>query len=151
MRIVEDDLSREPVQALLEQHARGMEEHSPPGSCHYFDSAALRASDVTVWSIWDQSALAGVGALREIDATHGEIKSMRTADEHLGKGVGRQMLHHIIDEGRARDYRRLSLETGSTEAFQPALGLYRSAGFLECGPFDSYEISEFSVYFTLEL
>lgn len=151
MRIIEDDLSHSHVQALLEQHARGMEAHSPPGACHYFDLAALRASDVTVWSIWAESALAGVGALREIDATHGEIKSMRTADDYLSKGVGRRLLNHIIDQASLRDYRRLSLETGATEAFQPALRLYRSAGFCECGPFDNYEASEFSLYFTLEL
>lgn len=151
MRIVEDDLSHSHVQALLEQHARGMKEHSPPGACHFFDLSALGASDVTVWSIWDESALAGVGALREIDETHGEIKSMRNADDHLGKGLGRRMLNHIIDCARERGYRRLSLETGSTEAFYPALRLYRSTGFSECGPFDSYEASEFSVYFTLEL
>lgn len=148
MRIVEDDLSGEPVQALLEYHARGMEEHSPPGACHYFDLAALKAPDVTVWSIWDAEALAGVGALREIDATHGEIKSMRTDEAHLGKGVGQAMLDYIMETARHRGYGRLSLETGSADAFAAALHLYKSSGFTECAPFDTYEESDFSLYFT---
>lgn len=151
MRIVEDDLSGEDVQQLLEHHARGMEEHSPPGSCHYFDLNALRADNVTVWTIWYGNSLAGIGAIREIDATHGEIKSMRTADAHLGKGVGRRLLGHITEDARQRGYARLSLETGSSDAFGAARHLYLSSGFVECGPFDTYEQSDVSLYYSLQL
>lgn len=153
LRIIEDDLNGADIQALLERHAAGMAEASPPGTCHFFDLDALRAPSVTVWSIWDGDALAGCGALHELDATRGELKSMRTHDEHLGKGVGRQMLDHLMGVARDRGYERLSLETGNTPPFAAALRLYESAGFVPCGPFGDYEATDtdFNVYFTLEL
>ena len=151
MRIIEDDLSSPEMHALLERHARGMLENSPPDACHFLDLSGLQVSEVTVWSIWDDGSLAGCGAMREIDAGHGEVKSMWTADEHLGKGVGRKMLTHIVEAARARGYRRLSLETGTGPAFAAAVHLYESAGFRPCGPFDGYTDSDFSRYFTLEL
>lgn len=151
MNIIEDDVTGTEILALLERHARGMQENSPPGACHYLDPAGLRDPHITVWSVWDDHDLAGCGALREISPDHGEIKSMRTADDHLGQGVGRLMLEHIIETAHARGYRRLSLETGSTEAFTAATRLYESAGFVPCGPFDDYLATEFSRFFALEL
>lgn len=151
MQIIEDDLSGPEILALLEFHARHMEANSPLGACHYLDASGLREPDITVWSLWDGDALAGCGALREIDPTHGEIKSMRTADEHLGKGVGRTMLDHIVSTAVGRGYRRLSLETGSTPAFAAAIHLYETAGFSTCEPFAGYPDNEFSRFFTLEL
>lgn len=151
MRIVEDDLTGTEIQALLERHAQGMAENSPLGACHYLDLSGLQADEVTVWSIWDGDSLAGCGALREIDPQHGEIKSMRTRDDHLGKGVGRQMLNHVVAVANERRYGRLSLETGSTEAFAAALHLYESSGFERCGPFDTYEETDFSVFMTKTL
>ena len=138
LRIIEDDLNGADIQALLERHAAGMAEASPPGTCHFFDLDALRAPSVTVWSIWDGDALAGCGALHELDPTHGELKSMRTHDEHLGKGVGRQMLDHLMVVARDRGYERLSLETGVQPGFEPARTLYARHGFARCGPFGSY-------------
>lgn len=151
MRIVEDDLTGAEIQALLERHAEGMAANSPLGACHYLDLTGLSMPEVTVWSIWDEDSLAGCGALREIDATHGEIKSMRTADAHLGKGVGRKMLDHIMAVAQERWYKRLSLETGSNDSFAAALHLYESSGFNRCGPFDTYEATDFSVFMTKEL
>ena len=95
-----------------------------------------------------RSARVTGGALREIDSSHGEVKSMRTADLHLGKGVGRQLLNHIIDVARTRGYERLSLETGASDAFAAALHLYETSGFERCGPFDSYEDNGHSVFMT---
>lgn len=151
MRIVVDDLTGADIQALLERHAQGMVENSPEDACHYLDLAGLKVPEVTVWTIWDGESLAGCGAMREIDATHGEVKSMRTHDDHLGKGVGRKVLSHIIETARGRGYKRLSLETGSTPAFAAAIRLYETSGFTTCGPFDGYPDSEFSRFFTLEL
>ena len=151
MRIVEDDLTGAEIQALLERHAEGMAANSPLGACHYLDLAGLQAPEVTVWTIWDEDSLAGCGALREIDPKHGEIKSMRTADDHLGKGVGRKMLNHVIAIAQERGYERLSLETGSNESFAAALYLYESSGFDRCGAFDTYEDTDFSVFMTKEL
>lgn len=151
MFIMEDDLTGPEIRALLEAHFAGMLANSPEGSCHFLDFDGLNARDVTFWSIWDGGALAGCGALKELDAEHGEIKSMRTHADHLRKGVGAVMLTHIISEARERGYRRLSLETGSTEAFTPALALYEAHGFQFCPPFGDYVEDPFSRYMTLAI
>lgn len=151
MRIVEDDLTGPEIRALLETHFAGMLANSPEGSCHFLDFDGLNASDVTFWSIWDGEALAGCGALKEFDTEHGEIKSMRTHADHLRKGVGAKMLTHIISEARQRGYRRLSLETGSTEAFIPALAMYEAHGFQYCPPFGDYVEDPFSRFMTLAI
>jgi len=151
MRIIEDDLNGQAIQHLLHLHAEGMLASTPPGSCNFFDLAALGVPEVTVWSIWDGTELAGCGGMREIDSVHGEVKSMRTAESHLGSGVGRRMLQHIADTARSRGYERLSLETGSSESFAPAINLYERFGFEPCGPFDMYEPNDFSRFYTLLL
>jgi putative acetyltransferase len=151
MRIIVDDLSGHDVHDLLREHMRNMHLHSPPESVHALDLDGLRQPEITFWTAWEGGELLGCGALKELDKTHGEIKSMRTAAAHLRKGVGRRMLQHILAEARRRGYRRVSLETGSGEAFQPAQRLYESFGFAYCGPFDGYVEDSFSVFMTLEL
>ncbi|HMP46147.1 MAG TPA: GNAT family N-acetyltransferase, partial [Sphingopyxis sp.] len=119
-RIVEDDLSGAAIRALLEQHFAGMLANSPPGSCHFLDLGGLRGDGVTFWSIHRGDDLAGCGALKLLDARHGEIKSMRTHDAFLRRGVAARLLDHIMGEAKARGVERLSLETGSGAAFEPA-------------------------------
>ena len=150
-RIVEDDLSGVPIRALLEQHFAGMLANSPAGSCHFLDFDGLRAGDVTFWSIHRGGDLAGCGALKMLDAGHGEIKSMRTHDAFLRQGVAARMLGHILAEARDRGARRLSLETGSSPAFEPALALYRRYGFADCEPFADYKPDPFSRFMTRAL
>ncbi len=151
MRIFEDDLTGAEIRALLKTHFAGMLASSPPESCHFLDFDGLNAPDVTFWSIWDGGALAGCGALKELSPEHGEVKSMRTHADHLRKGVGAMMLTHIISEARELGYRRLSLETGSTEDFVPALALYEAHGFQFCPPFGDYVEDPFSRFMTLAL
>ena len=151
MQITADDLSGLEIRALLETHFAGMLANSPEGSCHFLDFDGLNAPDVTFWSIWDGASLAGCGALKEISREHGEIKSMRTHADQLRKGVGAMMLTHILSEARERGYRRLSLETGSTEAFIPALALYEAHGFQYCPPFGDYVEDPFSRFMTLAI
>jgi putative acetyltransferase len=151
MHIIEDDLTGPEIRALLETHFAGMLASSPPGSCHFLDFDGLNAPDVTFWSLWDNNELAGCGALKQLSATHGEIKSMRTHEDHLRQGVGAMMLTHIISEARERGYRRLSLETGSSEAFVPAMALYEAHGFQYCAPFGDYVEDPFSRFMTLAL
>ncbi len=146
-----DDLSGEAVRALIARHLRGMHEHSPPESVHAFDERGLRDPAVTFWSVWSRDALAGIGALKQLDATRGEIKSMRVADGFLGQGVGRAILEHILAHARERGFTSLWLETGSSPAFAPALGLYERAGFVRCGPFDAYVEDPFSIFMTRSL
>lgn len=151
MRIIEDDLSGAEVADLLGEHLSGMAEHSPPESIHALDLTALRALGITFWTAWEGPVLLGCGALKELDAQHGEIKSMRTSNAHLGKGVASAILRHLIEESIKRAYARLSLETGSGPAFEPAHSLYTKFGFRYCDPFGGYKKDPFSRCMTLEL
>lgn len=151
MYIKEDDVTGLEIRSLLETHFAGMLASSPPGSCHFLDFDGLNAPDVTFWSIWDDGSLAGCGAVKELSATQGEIKSMRTHGDHLRKGAGARMLEHIIATARERGYERLSLETGSTPVFDAAHGLYLRYGFEYCPPFGDYVEDPFSRFMTLTL
>src|SRR4051794_20563601 len=134
MHIKVDDLSGDEVQELLREHLRNMALHSPPESIHALDLEALQKPEITFWTLWESGQLLGCGALKELDPQHGEIKSMRTSSSHLRKGVAKRVLRHILAEAERRSYRRLSLETGSGEAFEPARRLYASFGFTYCEP-----------------
>ena len=138
MEIRKGGLGHPAVVALLQLHLAGMQEQSPPESVHALDLAGLAARDISFWAAWEGEELLGVGALRKLDARHGEIKSMRTAPGHLRKGVGARLLDHIMTAARARGMTRISLETGTTPDFEPALALYRSFGFTDCGAFADY-------------
>jgi putative acetyltransferase len=151
LRIEVDDPARADVFALLEEHLRNMHELSPPDSIHALDVGRLKAPGITFWSVRDGSILLGCGALKELSPLHGEIKSMRTPATLRRQGAGRAVLSHILQEARARGYTRLSLETGSAEAFLPAQRLYQSVGFTYCGPFVDYRPDPNSVFMTLEL
>ena len=151
MKILNDDLRDPQVHALLQEHLESMKQYSPPESIHALDLEALRKPEITFWTVWENDELLGCGALKELDPHHGEIKSMRTSTRHLRKGVARAVLSHIIEEARRRGYRRLSLETGSHEAFAPAYMLYASFGFTDCEPFAGYRLDPYSRYMTKEL
>lgn len=150
MDIRKDDVKSPEIIALVNEHLNDMAQVSPPESRHALDLDGLRKPDITFWSIWNDSDLAGCGALKELDEYHAEIKSMRTVDSYLRNGVASQMLRHIIDEARRRGYRRLSLETGSMAYFEPARKLYASFGFSYCGPFASCVEDSNSVFMTKE-
>lgn len=124
---------------------------SPPESVHALDLEALRRPDISFWTVWSDGELLGCGALKQLDARHAEIKSMRTATAHRGRGVARAVLTHLINEGRRRGYARLSLETGSMAAFAPAQRLYSGFGFAYCAPFADYVDDPNSVFMTLAL
>jgi len=151
MQIKLDDLSGPEIRALLEEHLKNMHEISPPESVHALDIAKLQQPDITFWTVWEEGELLGCGALRELDSTHGEVKSMRTSSAHRRKGVARAMLEHIIAEAKLRKYARLSLETGSQKAFEPAQKLYELFGFTCCQPFADYADDPNSVFMSREL
>lgn len=143
-----DDLTGDAIAELLRGHLASAVENSPEGAVHALDLTGLRSPDVTFWSAWFDDSLAGCGALRELTAEHAEIKSMRTADQHLRKGVGRSLLTHMIEVARSRGYRRLSLETGNTDGFAAARALYAAFGFERCPPFGDYVDDGFSICMT---
>lgn len=150
-RIEQDDLSGADIRRLLNQHFAEMLANSPEGSCHFLDVDGLKADGVTFWSVWDGDSLAGCGALKRIDAHHGEVKSMRVADEFRGTGAGHAILCHIIAAARSRGYGRLSLETGTGPAFTDASRLYLRAGFTDREPFADYRLDPFSRYMSKTL
>lgn len=151
LRIVEDDLSREAIRGLVALHLAGMHAHSPACKVHALPVEALRQPGVTFYSAWMDDDLAGMGALRQIDPSHSEIKSMRVAPDFLGKGIGEAILLHLLAVARAKGHARVSLETGTGPAFEPALRLYRKHGFNNCAAFADYVLDDFSQCLTLVL
>ncbi len=151
MDIRVDDLSSPEIVRLLHEHLRSVALHSPPESVHALGLEALRNPSITFWSVWQDSELMGCGAIKELDSRHGEIKSMRTVSLHLRKGVAARLMHHILEEAERRSYERLSLETGSMDAFAPGRSLYASFGFEPCGPFADYVEDPYSVFMTREV
>lgn len=151
LEIRRDDLTGPEIIALLEQHLAEMNSHTPPESVHALDVDRLRAPGVTFWSVWSGDRLAGCGALKRLDATHAEIKSMRVVDDFRGQGVGQVLLRHLVEAARSAGYRRISLETGSNPPFAAARRLYERNGFTYCGPFDGYVEDPWSVFMTIEL
>ncbi|MGO4340239.1 GNAT family N-acetyltransferase [Pedococcus sp. 2YAF34] len=151
MEVRSGGLDTPQVAALLAAHVADMRRYSPPDSVQTLDLDRLRTPDLSFWSVWEGEEVLGCGALRELDRRHGELKSMRTAAEHRGRGVGALVLEHLVAQAVARGYSRLSLETGSPAEFAPARRLYARRGFVECGPFGPYAADEFSVFMTLAL
>lgn len=139
------------VRALLARHLAGMHENSPPDAVFALDLSGLQGDDIALFSIWDGDDLMSIGALKELDSRHGELKSMRTSDQHLRKGAAAALLDHLIALARARGYQRLSLETGSGAAFAPALALYRRRGFTNGAAFGDYIGSDFNQFLHLDL
>lgn len=151
MRIIIDDLSSPKVAALLNEHLAGMYASSPAECVFALDLDELKAPEITFLTAWDGEALLACGAFKQLDAQHAEIKSMRTAQQHLRRGAARAILDEIERQARERGIARLSLETGTTPDFIPAHTLYRQRGFSECGPFADYPENEFSLFMTKEL
>jgi len=149
--VAPDDPARDDIVELLGRHLAFAHDHSPPEDVHALDLDGLRSPEVTFYSARRDGALLGVGALKQLDPEHGELKSMHTLAEARGQGVGRAVLDHVVAEARLRGYRQLSLETGSMDAFVPARTLYERVGFVPCGPFASYAESPNSTFMTLPL
>ena len=151
MNIKIDDLRGPEIAELLSEHLRDMYLVSPPESVHALDLDELRQPEITFWTLWSQDKLAGCGAIKELDEHHAEVKSMRTSSSFLRTGVASKVFQHIVDEAKRRGYKRLSLETGPQEYFQPARNLYERFGFQYCEPFSDYVEDPYSVFMTKEL
>jgi len=163
---VDRELTHPQVLSLLQEHLAGMHAESPPESVHALDLDELRRSDITFLTAWrcgpdacpgEEGELMAMGALKELEPTtasaggHGELKSMRTRARHLRQGAAQAILTELLKLARQRGYVRVSLETGSTPAFEPAIAMYRRFGFVECGPFADYPEDPFSRFLTLPL
>lgn len=151
LTIDQDDLSDESARALVAVHLRGMHENSPPGAVFALDLSGLMASGVTIWTARRNGEAIGMVALKELGSGAGELKSMRTRPDALRQGVGAALLEHVVDQARRRGLTRLSLETGSGPAFEPALLLYRKRGFVDGPAFGGYKKSDFNQFLHLEI
>lgn len=151
MQIKEEKQFGPTVLLLLNQHLDSMRSQSPPESVHALDVVALKSPDITFWTGWEDKELLGCGALRQLNAAQGEIKSMCTAEAHLRKGVAAAILEKILVESQRRRYARVSLETGALASFEPARRLYSRFGFVICDPFAEYTVDPNSLYMSLEL
>ncbi|MBA2516215.1 MAG: GNAT family N-acetyltransferase [Solirubrobacterales bacterium] len=150
-RISIDDPRAPDVRALLERHLAFANSHSPPEDVHALDVDALLDPAVTFFSFRLGDELLGVAALKRLDESHAELKSMHTAQGARGRGIGRAMLDHLIYFARQRRFQRVSLETGAMPAFAPARSLYASAGFRPCEPFGDYRLSRNSTFMALSV
>jgi putative acetyltransferase len=151
LNIIEGGLDHPQVLAMLRFHFDTNIAVTPPGSAHVFDVSRLKQSDVFFWTAWNRDTLMGTGALKLMDARHGEIKSMHTLQTARRSGVGAAMLQHIMEQAKAKGLKRLSLETGSFEFFAPARALYARHGFEECAPFGDYTLDPHSTFMTREI
>lgn len=151
LTVARGDLSDARIIRLLQQHLARARAETAPGSAHAFDLDALRGPDIRFFAAWNEGALLGVGALRRLSDTHGEIKSMHTAERARSRGVGGVILERLLAEARSEGLRRVSLETGSWNYFEPARCFYRRRGFINCPPFADYRPDPNSVFMTLQL
>ncbi len=133
---------------LMMRHTADMHSDTPPESIHMMDAGQLAVPGIWFFVMRDGAEPVGMGAFKQIDATHAEIKSMHVLIERRGQGLSRRMLDHLVSQAQAKGFTRLSLETGSQAMFAPARGLYAKAGFAECGPFEGYSIDPNSVFMT---
>ncbi|TPQ26350.1 GNAT family N-acetyltransferase [Bradyrhizobium guangdongense] len=151
MKITVGDTYDPRVIALLDHHVTTARAQTEPGSAHALDLTGLRAANVAFWTGWDGDTLVAVGALKVLSPDHGEVKSMHTLEAARRRGFAGKMLRHIIDQARARNMTRLSLETGSWDYFKPAVALYQAHGFVFCDPFEGYVADRNSLFLTLAL
>ncbi len=151
VRIVVDDLTGPAIAAFLDDHVQQMRAITPPESKHALDLDSLRRPEITFWSVHAGGDLVGCGALKELDANHGEVKSMRTSPTRARGGIASRLLGHLIAEATTRGYTRLSLETGTDDFFLPARSLYQKFGFTPCGPFGDYRPGPHNTFMTRPL
>jgi putative acetyltransferase len=149
--IASDDPQAPDVRQLLERHLTFAHAHTPPQDVHALDIDGLLDPSVAFFSYRAAGQLLAVGALKQLDRRHAELKSMHTAQAARGRGIGRAMLDHLIGVARDRGCDRVSLETGTMAAFAPARALYTSAGFTPCGPFGNYTESPSNSFMTLPI
>jgi putative acetyltransferase len=149
--IAVDDPRADDVRSLLAAHLSFSDRLSPPEHVHALDLDGLLDPSVTLYGARERGALVGFGALKELDAVHGEVKSMHVAAAARGRGIGRAIVDHLVAVAAGRGYRRVSLETGTMSEYASARRLYAKIGFTSCEPFAEYTANPYSMCMTLEL
>lgn len=145
------DLNDPGVQALIALHRNTIAGDSPPGFSFALDLSGLLADGVTAWAAHVEGRAAAIGALKRIDGSRAELKSMRTHPDFLRQGLAAALLETIIVHARGEGFTVLSLETGTGPAFEPALALYRKRGFTNGAAFADYALTDFNQCLHLSL
>ena len=149
MKSIQNNFDDYEVNKLLKKHFIELRSVSPEGSTHVLDIDGLKNTSIKFWSLWEENKLVGCGALKFLEANHGEFKSIRVADDFRKKGYGKKIIHHLISESKEIGIKKLSVETGSGNFFLPARKLFTSCGFKPCDPFAHYKLDPNSCYFNL--
>ena len=149
MNSIEGNFDNLEVNDLLKKHFIELRSVSPEGSTHVLDINGLKNASIKFWSLWEENKLVGCGALKFLEANHGEFKSIRVADDFRKKGYGKKIIYHLISESKEIGIKKLSVETGSGNFFLPARKLFTSCGFKPCDPFAHYKLDPNSCYFNL--
>ena len=149
MKSIEGNFDNPEVKDLLIKHFIGLSSVSPEGSYHVLDIDGLKDPTIKFWSLWEESALIGCGALKFLDKDHGEFKSIRVNDKFRKKGNGIKVINHLIEKAKGLNIKKLSLETGAGNFFFPARKLFNQCGFKICKPFSHYKKDINSVYMSL--
>ena len=127
---------------VLQAHWLFCTSSTPIEHVYALDASKLFSPDITVFGARIDGELVGVGAMRKLDLLHAELKSMHTLAKSRGSGVGKAMVSYIEDFARSSGIERMSLETGTNEAFGPARQFYKSLGYQSCEAFGDYVLSE---------
>tara|TARA_B100002052_G_C15661388_1_gene497479 strand:+ start:41 stop:499 length:459 start_codon:yes stop_codon:yes gene_type:complete len=149
MKSIQNNFDDYEVNKLLKKHFIELRSVSPEGSTHVLDIDGLKNTSIKFWSLWEENKLVGCGALKFLEANHGEFKSIRVADDFRKKGYGKKIICHLISESKEIGIKKLSVETGSGNFFLPARKLFTSCGFKPCDPFAHYKLDANSCYFNL--
>ena len=145
---LEGNFDNPKVDELLSKHFVELRAASPEGSAHVLDINGLKVSSIKFWSLWQDENLIGCGALKFLDESHGEFKSIRIHDNFRNKGYGIDVINHLINEAKKLKIKKLSIETGAGDFFLPARKLFKKCNFEECQPFAHYKEDVNSVYLT---
>ena len=149
LKSIEGNFDNSEVNELLTKHFIELRAASPEGSAHVLDITGLKVNSIKFWSLWDEKKLIGCGALKFINEEHGEFKSIRIHDDFRKKGLGTEVINHLINEAKKLKIKRLSIETGAGDFFIPARRLFKKTGFIVCEPFAHYKEDINSVYLTM--
>ena len=136
------------VNKLLTDHFVELRAASPEGSAHVLDIPGLKVPSIRFWSLWENEKLLGCGALKFLSKDHGEFKSIRIHDYFRNKGNGIKVINHLMNEAKKLKIKRLSIETGAGNFFEPARKLFKKCNFEPCKPFAHYKEDVNSMYFT---
>ena len=151
MKSIENNFDDPKVNELLTKHFIELRSVSPDDSCHVLDIEGLKHPTIKFWSFWDNNQLIGCGALKFIDKSHGEFKSIRIEDKYRRKGMSSEIISHLIEQAKKNGIKKLSIETGAGKFFEPARKLFKKFGFKTCDPFANYKEDPNSCYFNLEI